>query len=447
MNNLVPLEIAQAEVFKLCSRLDAKKLKLSNALGAVCAEDILAKEQVPPFDNTAMDGFALKAADTSRADEKNPVSLKITGTLKAGSSLPELKMQKMQNGSAVRIMTGAPIPPGADAVIEIEKTAVQNTDGTDGEEHLILSQPVQSGAHIRKAGGDVMPNQLILGQKSLLTPAALGMLASQGIYEIMAYPKCRVGVASTGSELIEGNIPLKPGQIRDSNRHLLLALIEKAGMEAVDLGIIKDTENAINKLFARAGKKCDALITSGGVSMGDFDYVKKVLAQNSLGNSLGNGNRNGAGNSAAASKKSKNRGRDLENRGYAIEVAIKPAKPLAFGLVNGLMVFGLPGNPVSSAISFELFARPGLRKMMGYENLHSQRVRATAGEDFERTADGKTHFVRVQWKYQNGSYEFKSAGAQGSHQLKGLADANGLAIIEDGPGLKAGQQADLICLD
>ncbi len=423
MNSLVPLETAQAEVLKLCSRLDAEKLKLNHALGAVCAEDILAKEQVPPFDNTAMDGFAVKAADTSQATDKSPISLKITGTLKAGGPLPE---QKMQSGSAVRIMTGAPIPPGADAVIEIEKTSVESADGTDGEEHLILSQPVQSGTHIRKAGGDVMPDQLILSQKSLLTPAALGILASQGIYEIMAYPKCQVGVASTGSELIEGNSPLKPGQIRDSNRHLLLALIEKAGMEAVDLGIIKDTENAINKLFAKAGKKCDALITSGGVSMGDFDYVKKVLAQNSRDKS--------------ASKK-------LKIKGYAIEVAIRPAKPLAFGLVNELMVFGLPGNPVSSAVSFELFARPGLRKMMGHKNLHSPRVRAAAAEDFKRTADGKTHFLRVQWKYQNGSYEFKSAGAQGSHQLKGLADANGLAIIEDGPGLKAGQQADLICLD
>ena len=224
----------------------------------------------------------------------------------------------------------------------------------------------------------------------------------------------RVGVVSTGDELVVGPQALAPGQIRDSNRGTLLALLNQAGFPTIDLGLVRDDEAAIEEVLRRGASECDAVVTSGGVSMGDFDYVKAVLSR-------------------------------IADMRW-MQVAIRPAKPLAFGTLDGTPLFGLPGNPVSSMVSFELFARPALRKMAGRTLLERPMVEAAADTEFRRGPDGKTHFARVVWRYENGGYRFGSAGGQGSHQLSAMADANGLALLPDGDGLTRGDTCQLMLL-
>lgn len=409
---MLDLKTAQEQVLNLCKELKPIVVPLSDALGCVVAEKVIAKEEVPPFDNTAMDGFAIKSEDT----QKSSTELKIIGDILAGDAPPTTELK---TGEAYRIMTGAPIPKGADAIIQVEKTRINGTNGdTNSTNSKLVSfqTKVEEGAYIRRAGENIKKGQKLIVKGKILTPARLGVLASQGIYEILVYPKCKVGVLSTGNELTEGKKTPKKGKIRDSNRHILLSLIEDAGMEAIDLGIIKDTEKSIRKAIINSAKYCNAIITSGGVSMGDFDFVKKVLGEE-------------------------------EFNGSSIQIAIKPSKPLAFGRYENLMIFGLPGNPVSALVSFELFARPGLRKMMGFKTLQRPKIKAVAKSDVGRSPDGKTHFARVKAKFKNGQYEVKPIEAQGSHQLQGLAEANGLAILEDGNGAREGDEIDLILLN
>ncbi|MDH4148040.1 MAG: molybdopterin molybdotransferase MoeA, partial [Acidimicrobiia bacterium] len=228
------------------------------------------------------------------------------------------------------------------------------------------------------------------------------------------HPRLRVGVISTGDELVDGPQPLGPGQIRDSNRYTLLALVDEMGAEAVDLGLIRDDEALVRAAFERGAAECDAVLSSGGVSMGEFDMVKKVLS------ALGAMN--------------------------WMQIAIKPAKPFAFGHVDATPIFGLPGNPVSSMVSFELLARPALRSMMGHVELDRPRVRAVAPDGLARTPDGKVHFQRVAVSYVEGGYRVHSAGGQGSHQLTAMAAANALAVLDDGAGVAPGESVEVILL-
>lgn len=396
---MIPLEEAQNHVLDRVTRLDAGRHRLSGAAGLVTTEAVTATENVPPFANTAMDGFAVRAADTVGA----PKVLAVVGTIAAGDPGDVT----VGAGQAARIMTGAPMPPGADAVVMVERTSV-----TDGE--VTVEVEVPPGNHVRAAGEDVTPGDVVFDADVVLSPGHLGVLASLGVVDVAATRRARVGVLSTGDELVEGPVELAPGQIRDSNRTTLLALLAEAGCEPVDLGIARDDEAAIAAAIESGVADCDALITSGGVSMGDFDWVKVVL--------------------------------DRIGDMRWMQVSIKPAKPLAFGLVGGTPVFGLPGNPVSSMVSFELFARPALRKMMGHSRHHRTRVMAIADEAMRRQADGKTHFARVVWRYADGAYRFGSAGGQGSHQLAAMATANGLAVIPDGDGVAEGETAELIPL-
>ncbi|MEQ8716378.1 MAG: molybdopterin molybdotransferase MoeA [Acidimicrobiales bacterium] len=396
---MIPLEEAQSHILDRVSRLGTVRHPLRGAAGLVTTEAVTASENIPPFANTAMDGFAVQAADTSGA----PKVLSVVGTIAAGDA-GDITVGP---GQAARIMTGAPMPPGADAVVMVERTSV------DGDE-VTVEIEVPTGNHVRAAGEDVRPGDVVFEAGIVLSPGHLGVLASLGLTEVAATPRARVGVLSTGDELVEGPVELAPGQIRDSNRTTLLALLAEAGCEPVDLGIARDDEDAIAAAIETGVADCDALLTSGGVSMGDFDWVKVVL--------------------------------DRIGDMRWMQVAIKPAKPLAFGLVDGTPVFGLPGNPVSSMVSFELFARPALRKMMGHSRHHRTRVTAVADEPMRRGADGKTHFARVVWHYADGEYRFGSAGGQGSHQLAAMATANGLAVIPDGDGVAEGKTAELIRL-
>jgi molybdenum cofactor synthesis domain-containing protein len=263
------------------------------------------------------------------------------------------------------------------------------------------------------AGGDLEAGQVVFTAGTVIGPAHVGVLASVGAHEVPVYRRARVGVLSTGDELVERGA-LAPGQIRDSNRPMLVALARAAGVEVVDLGLARDDEDLIVSVLDDAFARCDAVLTSGGVSMGEYDYVKAAL------------DRFGA----------------LEWR----QVAIKPAKPLAFGVVRGVPVFGLPGNPVSSLVSYELFARPALLAMMGYAEPRRPEVVARAAHAFARREDGKVHLDRVRVRWEGDGYVVASTGKQESNVLSATAAANGLALVPDGPGLAEGDPVTVMLL-
>ena len=380
------------------------RVPVDEALGLVLAHDVIAPEAVPPFPNTAMDGFAVRAADTADA----PTPLKVVATLAAGAA----PTTAVGTGEAIRIMTGAPMPPGADAVIMVELTDYDEQSGV-----VVVQQSVPVGNHIRPAGEDLDVGSTVFTAGTALTAGHLGVLASIGEMAPLVYPRPRVGVLSTGDELIDGPEPLQPGQIRDSNRHTLLALLAHEHCTGVDLGCAPDTEEAITRALEDGLEQCDAIVTSGGVSMGAFDYVKVVL--------------------------------DRIGDMRWMQIAIKPAKPLAFGTAGtrAMPIFGLPGNPVSSMVSFELFARPALRKMMGYPEQRWLRppIRAVADEAMRRHPDGKIHFNRVIAEpADDGRYHVRSAGGQGSHQLLAMAHANALAVLPDSGPIAAGDPVDVL---
>ncbi len=381
------------------------EVALQDALGTVLVEPVVAEEAVPPFDNSAMDGFAVRAADTRGAAAGQPVRLRVVATLAAGAAADRV----VGVGEAVRIMTGAPMPPGADSIVMVERTTPAGEDAVD-----VLAE-VTDGLHVRRIGGDISAGTEVLPAGVVLGPAHLGVAASVGCRRLTVIPPLRVGALSTGDELVEDDAPLRPGQIRESNRPMLLALIRRAGCVPIDLGLVRDDEPALIEVLRRGASECDALISSGGVSMGDFDVVKAVL----------------------------DRIADME----WMQIAIKPSKPFAFGMVDGAPVFGLPGNPVSALVSFELLARPALRQMMGHTNPDRPRLPGRAAEELRRSPDGRVYFMRVRARWDDGAVWATPVGGQGSHQLAATAGANALAVLPEGDGIHAGEAVDLILLD
>jgi molybdenum cofactor synthesis domain-containing protein len=351
-----------------------------------------------------MDGFAVRAADTVGA----PVVLDVVGTVAAGVD-PVAAGIEVGSGAAARIMTGAPMPPGADAVVMVERTEMAADGAT-----VSVAIEVPVGNHVRSPGEDLVAGDRVFEAGAVLGPGHLGVLASIGALAVVVHRQLRVGVLSTGDELRDGPGALAPGQIRDANRPSLLGLLDELGVDAVDLGRVIDDEAAIEAALLDGASRCDAVLTSGGVSMGDFDYVKVVL--------------------------------DRIGDMRWMQVAIKPAKPLAFGRIDGVPVFGLPGNPVSSMVSFELFARPALRAMSGHAEIDRTCIRADVVGGLPRHADGKVHFARVGVEVVDGRFRVRSAGAQGSHQLTAMAAADGLAVLPDGDGVPDGGEVDVLLL-
>jgi molybdenum cofactor synthesis domain-containing protein len=285
----------------------------------------------------------------------------------------------------------------------------------DGEGAQVdVELAVEPGRHLRAAGGDLRAGQTVFEAGTVLSAAAIGVLASVGAETVLAHPRPRVGVLSTGDELVESG-PLAPGKIRDSNRPMLMGLVTEADLEPVDLGAVVDDEARIIATLEDAFERCDAVLTSGGVSVGDYDYVKAALE------------RFGA----------------LEWR----QVAIKPAKPLAFGVVRGVPVFGLPGNPVSSLVSFECFARPALLQMAGRPHRFRPEVLATAEQALTRRPDGKLHLDRVRVRWHGDGYVAARTGDQASNVLSATAAANALALVEDGDGVAAGAPVRVMLID
>jgi molybdenum cofactor synthesis domain-containing protein len=315
----------------------------------------------------------------------------------------------------MRIMTGAPLPPGADAVVMVEDVQIERDGAT-----VVIGRPATVGAFVRHVGQDVAVGDTVIAERSILTPARLGVLASQGVTDVAVFPVPRIGVLSSGDELVTGASPLAPGTIRDVNRHTLMAQIRSEGWEAVDLGVCGDDEQALGDVLDRAQEQCDAVVTSGGVSVGDLDVVKLVLQKRSAGTMRW------------------------------MQVAIRPAKPFAFGLLAGsdVPVFGLPGNPVSAMVSFELFVRPAGLRMSGHTKLTRPSVMAVADSDMGRRPDGKTHFLRsVASVDEGGAFHVRLLSGQESHQLSTMADANALAVLPDGKGIGAGERVQVMLID
>jgi len=403
---MTPLEDAQAFVLESCPLREPVTVPREQAGGLVLAAAVVSTEIVPPFDNTAVDGYAVRSTDVASV----PVELVVVGEIAAGAA-PD---RPVGEGEAIRIMTGAPMPPGADAVVMVEYSERLGTDD-GGTERVRLNESVSAGAAIRRAGDDVVIGEELFVEGTQITPAIEGVLASVNAQQVEVYPRLKVAVLSTGDELITDGSPLAPGQIRESNKTMLAGMLAEAGCEVVDLGVVRDDEEELERVLRSAATEVDAIVSSGGVSMGDYDVVKAVLGR-------------------------------IADMTW-MQMSIKPAKPFAFGKLDGVPVFGLPGNPVSSMVSFELMARPALRRMMGHTQLARPSVVAIADHELRRNPDGKVHFMRVNGQFaDDGRFHIAPVQAQGSHQLAATANADAMAVVPDGNGVDVGQEVAVLLL-
>ncbi len=365
--------------------MPAETVDLRQTHGRVLAEQIIAAESVPPFDNSAMDGYALRSEDVGSV----PRNLKIIGEVAAG----KIFMGRVGPGEAVRIMTGGKIPPGADAVVQQEWTEALN------EHQIKVLRPVTAGHNIRRAGEDIAEGQIVLEPGCELRAAQVGVLASLGRTSVTLYRTPKVAFLATGDELVEVGQPLEPGKIRNSNSYTLSGLLEELGAEAIDLGIARDDRTELKEKLLE-GLHADALLTSGGVSVGKHDLVQNVM-------------------------------REIGVEIKFWKVNIKPGMPFLFGAFEDKPVFGLPGNPVSTMVTFLQFVRPALRKMMGVRNPEkSLRLRAELTEEISKR-DAKRHFVRGTLETENGMLKVRPTGTQSSAVLTSLSRANCLIIIPE----------------
>ena len=390
---------ALAQILGRIAPLPPVVLPLPDALGCVLAEDIFAPQAVPPFDNSSMDGFAVRAADLATL----PAALPVQGDIAAGAlSLPDLVP-----GSALRIMTGAPIPPGADAVVPVEDTEESGLGVT-------FLHPVRLGQNIRRAGEDMASGSLVSESGSRIRPAEIGMAAVVGRAHLRAHPRPRVAILSTGDELVEPGQPLRSGQIYNSNAYALAAQVAEAGGVVTHRLHARDTAEALRDAFDRAAG-ADVLITSGGVSVGDYDFVKDVFAE----------------------------------RGSMDfwRVAIRPGKPVAFGRWEETVFFGLPGNPVSSMVTFELFVRPALRRLRGLTATARPTVTARLTEIASHTP-GRQSYQRAVAVSEGGGYAVTPTSRQGSGMMHSMVQANALLVIPaDVSVIPAGAAATVLLLD
>ena len=395
---MLTVEEARQRMLNTINVLPVETRGILDSLGNILAEDVYASENIPPFDNSAMDGFAVAAEDVTNASKAQPVQLSIVETIQAGHA----PTTYIERGNAARIMTGAMMPEGADAVVMKEVTEVE------GEQVTIL-EGVEVDENVRFTGESVKHGDLVMSKGKLIRPQEIAMFASLNRSEVEVYKRPKVAVVSTGDELTPLGEPLGAGKIRDSNRYGICAQIEEAGCYPIDMGIARDDEAETERKFREALEGADALITSGGVSVGEFDVVKAVLSK------LGEIN--------------------------FWRVAMKPGKPQAYGIADGKPIFGLPGNPVSSLVVFELFVRPALLKMAGHSELLRPTFSAILDEDVSNR-DGRVSFMRSIITSSNGQYYAKTTGPQGSGILHSLVLANGFIVIPAGATIRAGETVE-----
>ena len=396
---LLTVDEALERILARVAPLPARTLDLADTLGGVLAEDVVADRDVPPFRNSAMDGYAVRGEDVATA----PVRLRVTGAVAAGG-LPE---GRVGSGEAVRIMTGAPMPEGADTVVRVEDTR-------EAGAAVEITVPTARGTSVRAAGEDIRSGSTVLAAGRLLRPAEIGVLAALGRARVRVTATPRVAVLSTGDELVELDAALGPGRIRDANRYSLGAAVRAAGCDPWPLGIARDTADDLRRALVSASA-ADAIVTSGGVSVGDHDHVKPVVE--SMGTM------------------------DFWS------IAIRPGRPLAFGELGPRRtpIFGLPGNPVSALLTFELFVRPALLRMAGRASVHRPRARAVLVEDVEKPA-GLRFFARGVHDAAAGTV--RTTGPQGSGILTSMALANCLIDLpETADRAAAGSEVTVILTD
>ena len=385
---MIPFEEAKKIVLDTVHVLDPEEKDILEAQGMVLSENIMADEDIPPFDNSAMDGYAVRSEDVRSTSQNNPVSLKIVGDLPAGNVSDRI----IEEGTAARIMTGAPVPAGADAVIMQEDTE-------EGGDCVKPRRAVRKGENIRPRGEDIEKDEIVLKAGKLLKPADIGVLASLGIRKAKVIKRPRIGILTTGNEVVEIEEPLIGGKIRNSNKYSLLSLMRSYHIDAVDLGIAQDDAGEIEEKI-RKGLNNDILVTVGGVSVGKYDLVRTVLEK------LG-----------------------METKFW--KVAIKPGKPLLFGKLEKTIVFGLPGNTVSCVVSSELFIRPAIQKMSGRKPSDIQWVEAGLTRDVKVKGD-RAVFLTANTELHQGRYEATPTAKQGSGKLSTLSAANSLILIPRG---------------
>ena len=387
---------ALAAVLAGVSVLPAEKVSLFEALGRVVAEPVAAKDSLPPFTNSSMDGYAMQAADLVGATKESPNTLKVIGDVAAGQVVDVV----VTPGTAVRIMTGAPVPEGADAVVPVEDT---NEPWRDDERplpsHISISREVKAGDYLRHPGEDIEAGHVVLEAKRPLRPQEIGVLASLGVQEVSVIRKPKVGILATGDELIGIEEPLSPGKIRNSNGYTQAAQVMKLGAEPVMLGVAKDVESDVRRcLQIGLDAGVDLFISSAGVSVGAYDVVKAVL--------------------------------EAEGNVGFWRVRMRPGKPLAFGTYHGVPYLGLPGNPVSAMVSFERFARAAILKLAGHQRLEKPQIPVTLQESI--TSDGRESYIRAVVKTDGEAYTAVTTGGQGSHMMTSLVKANALLIVPEG---------------
>ena len=374
-------------------------MPLDEAAGLVLAENVVARGNVPPFANSAMDGFAVLAADIQEASEGTPVRLLILEDVPAGS----VATQPVRPGTAIRIMTGAPLPDGADTVVHVEVTRAEGSD-------VLILLALKNGINVRRAGEDMKDGEVVLTAGTVLRPGEVGVCAAAGYATVAVHPRVRVAVLTTGSELVDAAQIPGPGQIRDANAHSLRAQVAAMGAEPVIFARVTDTRAGVRSALEQALTQADVVLTNGGVSVGDYDFVKDVLEE--MGAEL-----------------------------VFWRVKQKPGKPMAFWTLDAKRIVGLPGNPVSCMVCTEEYVRPMVRRMMGHALLYRPVRTAVLDERYAKGSDaGRTHFVRVRLQERDGVLHATLTGPQGSGILTSMALATGIAVLpEDTPFVEAGQ--------
>ena len=381
-----------------------EEVPLLDSLGRTLAQEVNANDNIPPFDNSAMDGYAVLSEDVAQASHQAPVVLEVVDDVPAGC----VAQRELKKGETVRIMTGAPVPRGADCVVMVERTRRADTK-------VEIFENTQTGRNIRQAGEDIRRGERVLNKGRIIGPAEMGLLSSLGVDYVSVVKVPQIGILATGDDLVEIGEELTPGKIRNSNTYSLFGLVKDAGGAPCCLGVAKDNkDNLFTKIVK--GLTNEILLISGGVSVGDYEFVKEVMA-------------------------------DLGSGIKFWKVAMRPGKPLAFGVLNGTPVFGLPGNPVSSMISFEVFVRPALLKMLGRKEDDRKEVDVVLEEDIKKK-NGLRYFLRAQTRWEDGEYHTRTTGPQGSGILKSMALANSLMILpEDEEFVEKGKRVKVIFID
>jgi molybdopterin molybdotransferase len=383
---MIPVEKALAAILDHVQRMGTEKMDLLHSLGRVLAEPVVSVRDHPPWNSSAMDGYAIRHGEINQASEQHPVTLEVIEEIAAGA----IPQKTIQPGQSSRIMTGAPVPEGADAVIRVEDTRAEGN-------RVRVVQPVEAGENIRLRGEDIRAGNIVLAQNNVIGPAEVGLLASVGRSHVLVHQQPRVAILATGNELADLGEALSPNKIMNSNGYAVAAQVIEAGGVPVLLGVAKDTREELSDRLTQ-GLSADLILISGGVSVGEYDFVKDVLDE--LGVTM-----------------------------VFWKVAMKPGEPLAFGMLQNKPVFGLPGNPVSTMVTFEQFVRPALRKMQGHTRLFRPVIEAVLMERITKKP-GKTA----------DRYEVWMTGSQSSGVLTSMVKANGLLIFPSESGeIKEGQ--------